>query len=53
MPKKKNDDDPKAQKERFEKTVQELIDAGELDPTAAAAVLDGLVKKAKGNASSG
>lgn len=44
MPKAKKKDDPKAQKERFEKAVQELVDAGELNPTEAERKLDELVR---------
>lgn len=35
MPKKKRVEGPKEQFERFQKAVQDLIDAGELDPTEA------------------
>lgn len=35
MPKKKTPETPEQQSERFKKAVQELIDAGELDPTEA------------------
>jgi hypothetical protein len=47
MPKKKVPDDPKAQSERFEKAAQELIDAGELNPTEASSALDKLVSKSR------
>jgi polyhydroxyalkanoate synthesis regulator phasin len=47
VPKRKTEMDPKAQRERFEKEVQRLIDAGELSPTDADAALDRLVKAAK------
>jgi polyhydroxyalkanoate synthesis regulator phasin len=35
MPKAKNTPTPKEQRERFEKTVRDMIDAGELNPTEA------------------
>ena len=35
MPKKKRVESPNEQFERFQKAVQDLIDAGELDPTEA------------------
>jgi polyhydroxyalkanoate synthesis regulator phasin len=44
MPKKKEPDDPKAQSERFEKAVQELVDAGELNPIEAEKALDAIVE---------
>lgn len=43
MPKAKKKDDPKEQKERFEKAVQELVDAGELNPTEADEKIDRLL----------
>lgn len=43
MPKKKKQDDPKEQSERFEKAVQELMDAGELNPTEAEDALQKLL----------
>jgi hypothetical protein len=43
MPKPKTKDDPKAQKERFEKAVQERVDAGELDPIEAETLLSAIV----------
>jgi polyhydroxyalkanoate synthesis regulator phasin len=43
MPKKKETDDQKAQSERFEKAVQELVDAGELNRTEANHNLERLV----------
>jgi len=47
MPKKQTKDDPKAQRERFEKAVQELVDAGELDPAEAERRLDQLVDSSR------
>ena len=44
MPKKQKIDDPQAQKERFEKAVQELVDAGELDRTEADDRTSGLLR---------
>lgn len=35
------------QSERFKKSAQELIDAGELDPTEAECALDAIVRRAK------
>lgn len=46
MPKKKEHLSQKRQSEMFRKTAQEMIDAGELSPTDAEAVLDRLVRKA-------
>jgi len=47
MLKKQTKDDPKAQRERFEKAVQELVDAGELDPDEAERRLDQLVDSSR------
>lgn len=47
MPKKKEPDDSKTQSERFEKAVQELVDAGELNPTEAESVVDALLRKSR------
>lgn len=52
MPKSKKKDSPKQQRERFEKAVEELSSAGELDPIEAAAALDDMVKRTKGKVSS-
>jgi polyhydroxyalkanoate synthesis regulator phasin len=49
MPKKKEPDDPKAQSDRFKKAAQELIDAGELNPTEADKALDGVVRGVMSN----
>ena len=46
MPEKKRKDRPGEQRKRFEKAVQDLIDAGELSPTEAEATLDKMVRKA-------
>jgi polyhydroxyalkanoate synthesis regulator phasin len=46
MPKKQTKDDPKAQSERFEKAVQELVDAGELDPIEAGEAFERALKRA-------
>jgi hypothetical protein len=49
MPKRKNQLTPEEQRKRFEEEVQRLINAGELDPDAADAALDKLVRRdAKG-----
>ena len=45
MPKKQTKDDPKAQRERFEKAVQELTDAGELNPTDADATIERILTR--------
>lgn len=45
MPKKKNQETQKEQSERFNKTVRDLVDAGELSPIEADKALDGLVKQ--------
>jgi hypothetical protein len=52
MPKKQNPETPEEQSKRFREKVQELIDAGELNPTVADAALDALVKRSR-NAPSG
>lgn len=44
MPPKKNPETQAEQSERFKKDAQRLIDAGELSPTEADAVLDKLVR---------
>ena len=44
MPKKQTEDDPKAQRERFEKAVRDLVDAGELNRTEAEKKLDKLTR---------
>lgn len=49
MPKKKKQETQKEQSERFEKAVQELVDAGELNPTEAERALDSLVSKHASN----
>jgi polyhydroxyalkanoate synthesis regulator phasin len=46
MPKKKTQETPAEQAERFQKEVERLIAAGELSPTDADAALDQLVKRA-------
>lgn len=45
MPKKKDDPVQEEQSERFQKAVQDMVDAGELSPTDADAALDKLVRK--------
>jgi polyhydroxyalkanoate synthesis regulator phasin len=45
MPKKKLGMTPEQQSERFKQEAERLIDAGELSPTEADAVLDALVRK--------
>jgi hypothetical protein len=45
MPKKMNVLTPEEQRKRFEAEVQRLKDAGELDPDAAEAALDAMVRK--------
>lgn len=47
MPKEKHGITPAEQSERFEKEVQRLVDAGELNPTEAAKALDQIVRRAK------
>ena len=45
MPKKKRQETQAEQSARFKKDAQKLIDAGELNPTEAAAAVDKLVRK--------
>ena len=45
MPKKLKRETQAEQSKRFKKDAQELIDAGELNPTEADAALDALVRK--------
>jgi polyhydroxyalkanoate synthesis regulator phasin len=45
MPKKKNMESPEDQAKRFREKVEELINAGELNPTDADAALDKLVRR--------
>ena len=45
MPKKLKHETPAEQAKRFKRDAQKLIDAGELDPTEAEAVLDKLVRR--------
>jgi polyhydroxyalkanoate synthesis regulator phasin len=45
MPKKQNVESAKEQSDRFEREVQRLIDAGELNPTEADRTLDELVRR--------
>lgn len=45
MPKKQTKDNPEAQRRRFEKAVQELVDAGELDPIEADEAFDRLTRQ--------
>ena len=47
MPKKKNQESQAEQSERFRKTVRDLVDAGELNPTDADRAFDKLVTGAK------
>jgi polyhydroxyalkanoate synthesis regulator phasin len=47
MPKKSKPESPEEQSERFKREVQELIDAGELDPDAAEAALNDLMRPPK------
>ncbi|MEI9927979.1 MAG: hypothetical protein WDN44_10220 [Sphingomonas sp.] len=49
MPKKQSEESPEAQSERFRREAQNLIDAGELSPTEAAAGLDRIVRSAQGD----
>ena len=44
MPKKKNQESQKEQSERFEKTVADLVAAGELNPTEGESAVDGTCK---------
>lgn len=50
MPKKSKLESEAEQSERFRKDAQKLIADGKLDPDAASAALDNLVKRAKGRA---
>jgi hypothetical protein len=52
MPKKKNPESPEDQAKRFRAKVQELIDAGELNPTDADAALDAMVRTSRTSVSS-
>lgn len=45
MPKKKHPETPEEQSARFKREVEKLIAAGELDPDAADAALEKLVRK--------
>jgi polyhydroxyalkanoate synthesis regulator phasin len=45
MPKKKRQETPEEQSERFQRDAQAMIDAGELSPTEAESVLDKLIRK--------
>jgi polyhydroxyalkanoate synthesis regulator phasin len=47
VPKKKPGMTPEEQSKRFKSDVQQLIDAGELNPTEADKALDSLVRKSK------
>ena len=47
MPEKKRKDKPGEQRKRFERAVQDLIDAGELNPTEAEGALDRMVRETK------
>ena len=47
MPKKQNPLTPEEQQKRFEAEVRRLINAGELDPDEADAMLDSMVKRAR------
>ena len=47
MPKKKRQESQAEQSERFKRDAQKLIDAGELNPTDAAAALDKLLRRSK------
>ena len=44
MPKKKKQESQEEQSERFRQTVRDLVAAGELNPTEADEVLDGIVR---------
>jgi polyhydroxyalkanoate synthesis regulator phasin len=46
MPKKKNQETQEDQRERFQKTVRDLVDAGELNPTEADNAFERLLTKA-------
>jgi hypothetical protein len=45
MPKKKSQESQAEQSARFKRDAQKLIDAGELNPTEAAAALDKLLRR--------
>jgi hypothetical protein len=47
MPKKKHQETQAEQSARFKRDAQRLIDAGELNPTEAAAAVDALVKRSR------
>jgi len=47
MPKKKRQESQAEQSARFKRDAQKLIDAGELNPTDAAAALENLVRRAR------
>ena len=47
MPKKKHHETQAAQSARFKRHARKLIDAGELNPTEAAAALDRIIAQAK------
>jgi polyhydroxyalkanoate synthesis regulator phasin len=47
MPKQKRKETQAEQSERFRKAVQDLVDAGELNPTEAEAALDKMVREVK------
>lgn len=47
MPKKKHQDRPEAQSERFRSEAQKLIDAGDLNPTEANAAFERAVGKVR------
>lgn len=49
MPKKKRKETPEEQAARFQKEVERLVAAGELNPTEADAALEALVRKSAGN----
>lgn len=51
MPKKKNQESQKEQSDRVNKTVGDLVAAGELNPTDADSPLDRLTRKSKNTAS--
>lgn len=45
MPKKGREETQKEQSERFKKAVQEMVDAGELNPTEADEALNALIEQ--------
>jgi hypothetical protein len=49
MPKKKHQETPEEQGERFRTEAQRLIDAGELSPTDAESAVDRIVRKQAGS----